>query len=291
MILNVSGRTDIVAFYTQWFMNRYQEGFLDVRNPFYPKKVSRIYFEDVDLILFCTKNPIPILDYIQKIEKPILFHITVTPYFQNIEPNVPPKGTIIKAIQQLSSMIGADSICVRYDPILISEQYTVEYHKKAFNHLCSLLNSYVKTIIVSFIDDYKNVRKNQDVLKAKPFREEDEQEIGVAFSNSARRNGMTVQTCCEEKDLSAFGFVKGECISKTLANQLTGKKFKSWKARNCNCAEMVDVGSYNSCRHLCKYCYANYDEKRVEENFQNHDVHSSLLIGQLQEDDLITRRK
>ena len=97
MVLNVSGRTDIVAFYSDWFMNRIEEGFVDVRNPFNLKLVSRIYFEDVDLILFCTKNPIPILDKIEKINKPILFHVTLTPYRKDIEVNVPPKGKIIRS--------------------------------------------------------------------------------------------------------------------------------------------------------------------------------------------------
>lgn len=60
MILMVSGRCDVVAFYMEWFMNRYKEGYVDVRNPFYEKKISRIYFKDVDLILFCTKNPVPL---------------------------------------------------------------------------------------------------------------------------------------------------------------------------------------------------------------------------------------
>ena len=87
MILNVSGRTDIAAFYTPWFMNRYHEGFVDVRNPFYPKLVSRIYFSDVDAIMFCTKNPIPILPYLEKIDKPKIFHITLTPYLKDIELN------------------------------------------------------------------------------------------------------------------------------------------------------------------------------------------------------------
>ena len=73
MILNVSGRCDIVAFYSKWFMNRYNEGYVDVRNPFYPKLVSRIYFDDVDLIVFCTKNPLPILDDLKKIDKPKIY--------------------------------------------------------------------------------------------------------------------------------------------------------------------------------------------------------------------------
>ena len=112
MVLNVSGRTDVVAFYTEWFMNRYKEGFVDVRNPFNLKLVSRIYFSDVDAIVFCTKNPIPILKYIDKIKQPILFHITLTPYKKDIEPNVLPKGTIIESIKKLSKLIDKDNIYV-----------------------------------------------------------------------------------------------------------------------------------------------------------------------------------
>lgn len=99
MILNISGRTDIVAFYSDWFMKRLEEGFVDVRNPFYPKLVSRINFYDVDLLFFCTKNPIPILDKIKKIKKKVYFHITLTGYKKDIEPNLPPKNEIIEAIK------------------------------------------------------------------------------------------------------------------------------------------------------------------------------------------------
>lgn len=157
MILNVSGRTDIVAFYSKWFMNRYKEGFVDVRNPFNPKLISRIYFEDVDLILFCTKNPLPIINDLKKIKKPIIFHVTLTPYKNDIEPNVPSKTEIIKGIKKISEIVGIDNLVVRYDPIFLSEKYNIDYHIKAFDKLCGLLNGYVHRIIVSFIDDYKNV--------------------------------------------------------------------------------------------------------------------------------------
>ena len=86
MILMVSGRCDIVAFSSKWFMNRLKEGFFDVRNPFYKKQVSRIMVDDVDAILFCTKNPIPILPYLKEIQKPILFHVTITPYKKILNP-------------------------------------------------------------------------------------------------------------------------------------------------------------------------------------------------------------
>ena len=173
MILNVSGRCDIVAFYTKWFMNRYKEGYVMVRNPFNYHLVNEIYFEDVDLIVFCTKNPLPIIDRIKEIDKPILFHITITPYNKDIEPNVIDKGDIIRGVKRLSNIIGIDNIYIRYDPIFLSDKYNIEYHIKAFNKLCSMLNGYVKHIIVSFIDDYKNVRKNNNILKIKSFTKED----------------------------------------------------------------------------------------------------------------------
>ena len=295
MILNVSGRTDIVAFYSDWFMNRLKEGFIDVRNPFNPKLVSRINIEDVDLIFFCTKNPIPILDKIKDINKKVYFHVTLTPYRKDIEPNLPPKKEIIEAIKKLSNIIGKDNIVIRYDPVFLNDNYTLEYHKKAFEKVCSLLDGYVSKILISFIDTYKNVEKNMNILKIKDFKEEDYKEIGTFFSKSAKDHGMVVHTCFEKRDLTEYGFIKYECMSRELAFKLTGNIYKKkWTARKeklCNCIEMVDIGYYNSCRHFCKYCYANYDEKRVDDNFKKHNPKSSLLIGELQKDDVIKVRK
>ena len=294
MILNVSGRTDIVAFYTKWFMNRYKEGYVDVRNPFNPKLVSRINFEDVDAIFFCTKNPIPILKYLKEIDKPIIFHITLTSYKKDIEPNVPPKGKIIEAIKKLSTIIGIDNIYVRYDPIFLSDKYDLEYHKRLFEKMCSLLNGYVKQIIVSFIDDYKNVRKNKMILGYREFNEEDYKEIGTSFSESAKKYNMTVQTCFEDRNLTEYGFKKGDCLSHEVAFKLTGKIYKNWTARKgkkCSCVQMVDIGVYNSCKHFCRYCYANFDENKVNNNFKNHNPNSSLLIGEIEKDDVIKVRK
>lgn len=293
MILNVSGRTDIVAFYSKWFMNRYKEGFVDVKNPFNPKLISRIYFEDVDLILFCTKNPIPILNKIKQISKPILFHVTITPYNKDVEPYVPSKKQIIEAVKEISNIIGKENISIRYDPIFISDKYNIDYHIKAFNKLCSLLDGYIDTIIVSFLDEYKNTRKNKNILKYRELTENDYKAIGENFSKIASMHGIEVQTCFENRNLVEYGFVKGECLSHSLAYKLTGKTYKNWKARKeqkCNCVQMVDIGSYNSCMHFCKYCYANYDENQIKKNFKMHNSSSSLLIGEIEKDDIIKKR-
>lgn len=294
MILFASGRTDIPAFYSNWFINRVKAGFVDVRNPFNQKLVSRIYFSDVDLIMFCSKNPLPMINKLDTLNVPVLFHVTITPYSKDVEPNISDKRLIIEGVKKLSLVLGIDNVVVRYDPIFLSDKYNVDYHIKAFDKLCKNLNSYVNKIIVSFMDEYKNVRSNKNILKYRAFTREDYKKIGEAFSKSAMDNGMSVQTCFEDEDLTEYGFVKGECLSHELAYILTGKKFKSSnvrKEKKCECVQMVDIGDYNSCMHMCKYCYANYDEKMVSSNFKRHDDNSSLLIGSNQSDDVIKVRK
>ena len=294
MILFASGRTDIPAFYSKWFINRVKAGFVDVRNPFNQNLVSRINFSDVDLIMFCSKNPLPMIDKLKMLKVPVLFHVTITPYSKDVEPNIPDKRLIIEGVKKLSLVLGIDNVVLRYDPIFLSDKYNVDYHIRAFDKLCKNLNGYVNKIIVSFMDEYKNVRINKDILKYRTFTREDYKKIGEAFSKSAMDNGMSVQTCFEENDLTEYGFVKGECLSHELAYILTGKKFKSSnvrKEKKCECVQMVDIGDYNSCMHMCKYCYANYDEKAVSSNFERHDDNSSLLIGSIQSDDVIKVRK
>lgn len=292
MILMISGRTDIVAFYTPWLINRYQEGYVDVRNPFNKKMISRINFNDVEAIMFCTKNPKPILPYLKDIKKPKLFHITLTPYLKDIEPNLPAKKEIINSIREVSNIVGKEFTYVRYDPIFINDKYTIEYHIKMFDRMCKELHGYIKHVIISFLDDYKNVRKNIKVINPKSLTKEDYKKIGESFSNIATKYNMTVQTCYEEENLLEYGFIKGECLSRELAWKLTEKtNFKKWKARHCDCVEMVDIGAYNTCSHFCKYCYANYDEKEVEKNKKMHNPTSSLLIGNIEKDDIIKQRK
>ena len=201
MILFASGRTDIPAFYSNWFINRVKAGFVDVRNPFNQKLVSRIYFSDVDLIMFCSKNPLPMINKLDILKVPVLFHVTITSYGKDVEPNIPDKRLIIEGVKKLSLVLGIDNVVVRYDPIFLSDKYNVDYHIKAFDKLCKNLNGYVNKIIVSFMDEYKNVRSNKNILKYRAFTREDYKKIGEAFSKSAMDNGMSVQTCFEDEDL------------------------------------------------------------------------------------------
>ncbi len=290
MILNISGRTDIVAFYTPWLIKRLQAGFVDVRNPIYPQNVSRIYFQDVDMYVFCTKDPLPIIPYLNEFKKPILFHVTLTPYKKDIEPNVIDKKEIIKGIKKISNIIGKEKVYVRYDPILLNEKYPIDYHIKAFTKVCELLQTDVDKTIISFIDLYKNVQNNAKSLKLEEMTEDKIKLLAQNLGKIAQKYGMKVQMCYEKYDLEEYGITNEPCVSKELAFKLTNKKHPKWQARNCGCVSMVDIGAYNSCHHLCKYCYANYDEKKVQTNILKHDVNSTMLLGKLEKDDIVKRR-
>lgn len=283
MIINASGRTDIVAYYMNWFVNRWNEGYFDVRNPFNPKLVSRIFVSDVDMIVFCTKNPLPLLDTIHLFSVPIQLQVTITGYFKDMEPQVPDKGEIIACVQKLSSYLGKENVCVRYDPILLNSKYDVDYHIRAFNKLCTILKGYVSKMIVSFVDDYKNVRNNH-----LDYHEPSNEEY-LKLKEAFEKNDMKIVSCMENK--YHIGDEKDCCISIKYAFERTGKFFKEWKARDCHCVNMVDVGAYNSCLHGSKYCYANFDSKKIVSNYKMHDVNSSLLIGHLNLDDQVKIRR
>lgn len=294
MIVFASGRTDIPAFYAKWFDNRYRAGFFDTRNPFVPSQISRIYVHDIDALVFCSKNPTPILPYLCHYQVPILFQVTLTPYHIDIEPGVGDKTKVIDAIRVLSRQLGKDHVDVRYDPIFLSPRYSVSYHLKAFDRLVSQLDGMTERIIVSFMDRYQNTRIHAKEIAAREWTEEDYRAIGMGFSESAKKHGMQVQTCYEKRNLTEYGFVAGDCIPYDRLLEWTGKRFPLSKIRpgkGCHCVQTVDIGAYNSCPHRCLYCYANYREEEIATNFANHRDGSSLLVGEIRDSDRITIRK
>ncbi len=291
MVVNVSGRTDIVAFYMGWFLNRLEDGYFLIRNPFYKDLVHRINCEDIDMFVFCTKNPENLLKNVERIDKPFVVHVTITPYEKDFEPNVPNKALILENTKRLSRIIGKERMFIRYDPIILNDKYDLDFHIKAFKRLVEELNGFTNSIIVSFVDEYKNVRSNKEVLKNREVTREEMALIGQNFVDSASLNGMTVQTCGEMDTLFEYGFLQEDCVTTSLVERFTGKTIKEkWNARrdkNCNCIHMYDIGDYNSCKHFCKYCYANYSEKDIVTNNSLHDEFSPLLIGHIKSTDTI----
>ena len=290
MIINTGQRTDIPAFFSQWFANRLKAGFVLVRNPYNPKSVIhyRLTPDVVDLVGFCTKNPAPMLPYMDLLE-PFgqWWYVTITPYGKDIEPNVPDKLKVLESFRQLSEIIGADRMGWRYDPIFISEEWSAERHIKAFEYMARTLEGYTHTAVISFIDLYEKTRKNFPEVQSVPGGEK--LRLGKAFVEIASRYGMTVGPCAEGTDLARFGADCSGCMTvamyeKALHKNLNVPRFAPAR-KECACYLGCDIGAYNTCGHLCRYCYANYDAATVRHNMKLHDPKSPLLIGHLLPDD------
>lgn len=287
MILSVSRRTDIPAFYAEWFMERLRQKYVLVRNPFNAHSISRIPLspENVDTIVFWTKNSKPIHKYLDEIDElgyKYYFQYTITPYKNDLEEKVQDKKEIVETFKKLSEKIGSEKVILRYDPVILSDNYTIDFHKKAFARLSDLLAPYTKKIIFSFLDDYKKISKNIKQLNIKEISEEEMYIIAENFSSIAKDNGLIIESCAEQIDLGRFGINHGKCIDDELIEKITGYKISAGKdnQRNaCGCIKCIDIGEYNTCMHKCLYCYANINKDAAFKNYKLHDKNSPLLIG------------
>lgn len=294
MILSVSRRTDIPAFFGEWFVNRLNEGFVCVRNPFNKNMVSKIKLNpaEIDCIVFWTKDATNFINYLEKIDKlgyKYYFQYTITPYDKEIEPNLKEKNIIIDNFIELSKKLGKEKVVWRYDPILITKNISLDWHIKQFENLCKKLSGYTNKVVVSFLDEYKKLDKS----KFRTLTFEEIQQIGKAFAKIASGYGLTIQTCAENIDIE--GVVKGACIDKALIEQICGHQLNIKKDKTqreaCLCSQSVDIGEYDTCCHFCEYCYANNNKLNIKNKLKRHNINSPLLVGNILPTDKIYERK
>ena len=286
MIINTGQRTDIPAFYSEWLGNRLKAGFVLVRNPYQPELVTRYRLtpDVVDLIGFCTKNPAPMLPHMALL-KPFgqYWYVTITPYGREIEPHVPGKKQVLESFRRLADIVGPDSMGWRYDPIFISPDYPVERHIRAFEYMARTLSGYTHTAVISFIDLYAKTRRN--FPEARAVSAADQHTLGKAMAEICRRYGMVLRPCAEGDALAQYGADCGGCMTLPMYEQALHARLRPPRlvsARpGCACYLGADIGAYNTCGHLCRYCYANADAEAVRSSMARHDPSSPLLIGHL----------
>lgn len=299
MILSVSRRTDIPNYYSEWFINRIKEGFLYVRNPMNAHQISRIDLSPgvVDCIVFWTKNPADMMKRLDCLrDYTYFFQFTLTGYGKEVEPNIPDKkGELIPTFQRLSRQIGKERVIWRYDPILINERYTADYHLKAFGEIAESLTGYTEKAVISFIDFYVKMQRSARELAIQRTTKEEMTYLAKELAQIASRHHLIVETCAEQIDLQDAGIRHGSCIDKELIERLTGCRLTGGKDKNqraeCGCLESVEVGTYHTCLNGCKYCYANDSQEKVKEHAKRYDAHSPLLCGNVRTEDRITDRK
>ena len=220
MIINTGCRTDIPAFYAKWLMNRIREGYVLVRNPYNPNQVTKYNLspEVVDCLAFCTKNPEPMLTYLDELDmyKQYWF-VTITPYGKDIEPNVPDKSKVMESFKKLSNHIGVDSIGWRYDPIFIGDGFNVNKHIKCFEKMAEELKGYTHNCTISFLDLYEKVKRNAPDIK--PPTKGEQIEIAKAFARIGKENDMVIHACCEKTYLSQYGLQCNGCMSQEIVEK------------------------------------------------------------------------
>ncbi len=293
MIINTGQRTDIPAYYSKWFYNRIKEGFVYVRNPYNPESVTKYELNPdvVDLICFCSKNPEPILGRLNELNSfRQLWHITITPYSKDIEENVPDWQNVADSLKRLSGILGPKAVYWRYDPIFISEKYSISFHINIFEEMCAYMSGYTQNCIFSFIDLYEKTKRNFPGIQGVP--KDIRFDMARQFKSIADRYKINLISCCEDSEFSEFGIDVTGCLTKDKIQNVLGESFdiplSEGKARKeCNCLLSHDIGAYNTCGHLCKYCYANYDSDIVAQNMKRHDPDSPILIGNISKNDVI----
>lgn len=283
MIISASRRTDIPALYGEWFMNRLKTGCVLVPNPRFRHRLSQVDLsrDAVDCIVFWTKNPIPFMPKIEELQAAgyhFYFEFTLNPYDRTIEPNLPKKSRLIRAFQDLSRQIGKVGVDWRYDPILLTDRFSIDDHVKAFTAYCQELAPFTERCILSFVDSYTHLRKTIQPLDSGQI-----DAIARQISEIATSCHLQLFTCAESVDLERYGIRHGSCIDPVKVEQVTGQAIKAGKDRSqrpaCRCMDSTDIGIYDTCIHGCTYCYATKKLATAIDHYQHHDVDAPMLTG------------
>lgn len=295
MIITASRRTDIPAFYSEWFMNRIRAGYVLVPNPFYPESVSKIPLspDEVSAIIFCTKNPEPMLKHLPELDRfgyRSIFQVTLTGYPSYIEPRVPETKRVIEIMKRLADKLGPERVIWRFDPVLITSETPEEKIIEKFKGLARELKGSTERVIISFTTFYKKVlgrfgsAEEQRGIKFIDVRNDPEcaGRISSILAGVSEEYSLAIQSCSSPTDLSGFGISKGSCVDSELLNRIFGLKVKNAKAKSqrkdCGCAESRDLGQYDSCPHGCIYCYAVSTRSAAVANYKRHDPNSPQLL-------------
>lgn len=298
MIISASRRTDIPAFYSDWFFNRIKERYVLVPNPYNSKMISRISLDPavVDCIVFWSKNPAPMLEKLDKLkEYNYYFQFTLNPYGPDIENHLPAISKRIDTFKRLSDRIGKEKVIWRYDPVLTNETYTPGFHKEKFAEIAYELKEHTEKCMLGFIDHYQHIRTAVGRFNIQPLLKADIEEMAVSFKKTVDTCSIQLDTCTVKVDLTHLGIPGGLCIDNQLVERIADYPISVRKDKNqrdiCRCAESIDIGTYESCLNGCIYCYAikgNYNT--VKYNLNKHDKNSPMLVGEQQEDDIVKER-
>jgi len=292
MIISASRRTDIPAFYSDWFMKRIEAGHCDVPNPFNPKQVTRVSLkpDDADVLVFWTRNASPLLHRLKELDRNgyrYTFLYTLMDNPRPIDPRCPSLEEALATFKALSDRIGPGRVVWRYDPIVFSNATPPGFHRKTYETISENLRGYTSRSIISVVNVYKKVRQRVTGLSEKGIEVMECE--GKAFGELmgfmaavARDRGMALSSCAQEKDLTAYGVLPGKCIDDGQIREVFGLEVNHAKdpsqRKACGCVVSKDIGMYDTCLYGCFYCYATTSFNKAKENFRRHDPEAPSLL-------------
>jgi hypothetical protein len=297
MIISASRRTDIPAFYSEWFTNRIRAGECTVPNPFNRGQVSTVSLspKDVDVIVFWTRNPRPLLPHLAELEERgyrYYFQYTLLDNPRAIDPKSPPVEAAIKTFRELAGMIGPQRVIWRYDPIVLSGATPPDFHAGAHRRIAEALAGCAGRNVISIVDIYRKAQKRLGQVRRQGIAIEEVKadalppamgDLLLQLAATARANGMEITSCAEEMDLRPYGIQPGKCVdddyvARTFGLRLPNKKDPSQRAA-CGCVVSKDIGMYDSCLFGCQYCYATSSFETARQNYEEHNPCSPSLVG------------
>ena len=309
IIVSASRSTDIPAFYSDWFLERLKAGYSVWINPFNQERY-RVSLEETRMIVFWSKNPKPMYDRLDDLHslgyKNYYFQFTLNNYEpEKLEPRVPPIEQRVETFRAIANKIGKERVVWRYDPLMLSSTLTISEQLNRIREVGEAIKGCTEKLVFSFADiaAYRKVSKNLDGTSCREFSEAEKEEFVIGLVELNKSLKLELATCAEGIDLNRFGVKHNKCVDDDLMLRLfstDGKlmdfigaeydMFAGWSIKKskkdkgqrkaCGCIVSKDIGMYNTCPHLCRYCYANASAALALKNFDqhNHQAGSDSLI-------------
>jgi len=306
-IVSASRSTDIPAFYPEWFVQQFRQGYVRWQNPF-SQQVQYVSFEKTCAFVFWSKNPAPLIPHLRMLDElgiPYYFLFTLNDYDdEGFEPNVPPLEQRAKVFRELSDRLGKERVVWRFDPLIVTDELTVGKLLEKVKRVGEKLRPYTEKLVFSFIDIAKYMTVRRNLARAghywKDIRHDDKLRIaeGLAALNKIWR--LSVTSCAEKLDLSAYGIMHSKCIDENLLFRISRedsplrrflvsqgigqselfvnpRKRRNNQRADCGCFPSKDIGRYSTCKHFCVYCYANSSPTAVAANAARINNHGDCI--------------
>ncbi|MEW5867939.1 MAG: DUF1848 domain-containing protein [Chloroflexota bacterium] len=293
MIISASRRTDIPAFYAEWFIKRIQAGACEVPHPFNPRQVLRVSLapEDVDVIVFWTRDPRPLFPHLAGLEARgyrYYFQYTLLNYPRPLEMRSPLK-TRLQAFHELAERIGPERVIWRYDPLVFTEITPPDFHLETYQRLARALRGATRRSVISLLTPYDKIKKRMQALADQgaallPYSPQDDWFGGLlgGLASAARANGMQITSCASELPLEQYGIQPGKCVDDEYIQEVFGLEVSHTKdpgqRKACGCVISKDIGVYDTCLFGCPYCYATSSFERARANHARHDPNRPALL-------------